>query len=460
MNFTVLVISQTLLSAYDNAIDSAEANAILTHISLMETARIGFVIGMEERLTRPVEDPFIAQQLLLVFSSLATKGSDEVEDRIMSVLSRRVAALNRQTQPDLSEINLSLLALGNTGSKLSISLIFSLFDTNSSDYDHIKLAAIDALSKVTDDPVVLAKLEELLQEDSSIEYAAAIIETLQAGFEYMKKMERDLVEYSILINSHTLLYSVAEAVSYTNDTDLHSMMEEYLIKIKADNIIFDLIYSESSPLGNRGKRGTDWDSSSSSDYNYVDTLVNRQTHVSTYSRHRAYINSKTIGISDANVKVAYGYFGGIGTHCDRLKVFGRCIVVGKLLDRTRTLADIKFDVVVTTTSASVVAYVRIGSNTLLNYRYQNSIDHCRSFTRAIADYRIRLFTLRQDIFVYVGYLTLSVDLHVHFNLDVNANICIGRTGTEVTGALGAITPTAGVTLRGGVSGNLLVSNLS
>jgi hypothetical protein len=440
--------------------DTAEANAILTYITLMETVRIGFVIGMEERLTRPADDAFITRQLFLAFSSLATKGSDEVEDRVMTVLSRRATALNHQPQPDLSDVSLMLLALGNTGSKQSLPLIFSFLNTNSSDYDHIKLAAIDALSKVTDDALVLAKLEELLLEDSSIEYAAAIIESLQAGYEYMKQTERDLEEYSVTINSHSLLYSLAEAVTYTNDTDLHSMMEEYLKKIEADDVIFALIYSEGGPLGTRGRRGTsDWDSSRSSDYNYVDSLVNRQAHVRTYGLHRAYINSKTIGITDANVKVAYGYFAGTSTHCDRLKVFGRCIVVGKLLSKTQTLADIKFDIVGTTTSGSVEALVRIGSATLLNYRYQRTIDHCRSFTRSIARYRRRLFTLQYNLFVYVANLRLSVDLTVQFNLDVNANLCIGRTGTEVSGALGAITPTAGVTLSGGVTGNLLVNNL-
>ena len=213
----------------------------------MEAARIGFVIGMEERLSRPVEDSLTEQQLLLVFGSLATKGSDEVEDRVMNVLSRRAAVLNHQTQPDFSEINLLLLALGNTGSKLSVSVVLSFLNANNSNYDQIKLAVIDALGKVTNDPVVLSQLEDLLLEDPlSMECAAAIIETLQAGFEYTKRTKQDLEEYSAMVNSHTLLYSLAEAVSYTNDTDLHSMMEEYLIKIKADNVIFDLIYTESS----------------------------------------------------------------------------------------------------------------------------------------------------------------------------------------------------------------------
>lgn len=149
---------QALLNAYDNAMDDDEVNVILTHISLMETARIGFVIGMEERLARPSEDTSLSNQLLLVFSTLATKGTDEVEDRVMTVLSIRAMAFKTQMQPDLSDVNLMLHALGNTGSKLSISLIFSFLSTDSDDYDQIKLSVIDALAKVTDDPIVLTRL--------------------------------------------------------------------------------------------------------------------------------------------------------------------------------------------------------------------------------------------------------------------------------------------------------------
>lgn len=344
------------MNAYDNAMDGNEANVILTHISFMSMVRIGFVIGMEERLTRPTEDTFLSHQLLLVFSSLATKGSDEVEDRVMNALSTRVASLRSQAQPDMSEVDLMLRALGNTGSKLSIPLIFSFLDLND---DQIKFAAIDALGKVTDDPAVLSRLEHLLQEDSSDECAAAVIETLQTGFQYAKKMQRDMVQYSSQIQSHTLLYTLAEVVSFSNNTELHSMMVEYFNKVEADDIIFDLIYDEDSPLGSRGKRSTtDWDNGGNSDYNYVESLVNRQNQANTYNRHSAYLNSKTIGTNEANIKIAYGYFAGTNTHCDQMKTFGRCIVLGTLLSRTETIADVKFDIQATTTSASVIAFVR------------------------------------------------------------------------------------------------------
>ena len=186
--------------------------------------------------------------------------------------------------------------------------------------------------------------------------------------------------------------------------------------------------------------------------------MNRQAHVNTYNRHRAYLNSHTIGVSDANVKIAYGYFAGTNTHCDQLKTFGRFIVVGKVLSYTRTFGDVKFDLEATTTSISLVTYVRIGTTTLLDVNEQRSLSSpCYLYTNSIREFRHRIFRWSYSIFVYVGYLTLHVDVTAHFNLDVNANFCIGRTGTEVTGALAALTPTAGITLGGGVTGNLLVN---
>ena len=447
------------MNAYDNALDDAEDNVILTHISFMKTVSIEFVIGIEDRLARLSNDEFLNDQLLLVFGSLATKGSEEVERRVLSFLSAKASSLNAQSMPELKEIKILIHALGNTGSKLSIAPILSFTD-KSYDYDEIKMAVIDALNKVTDDAEVLARLEDFLIEDSSIECLAAIIETLHTGHGYMKENKQVLAEYVNTIKSHTLLKSLVEAVSLINDTDLHTMLEEYLVKIDAEEEVFDLLYTFTGSLGKRGKRGTsDWDSSFNSDYNYVDSLVNRQTDVNTYPRHTAYIHSPNkIGIDEANIVIAYGYFAGTSTHCDRMKAFGRGVVVGKLFHRTSTLADMKVDVTITSTSASFIAFVKIGSNTLLDTSIQRSLSsHCYPYNRNLAEFRKRLFSWRFSLFVYVGTLSLTIHLDAVFDVDVNTNACIGRTGTEVSGALGAFSPTIGVILTGGVSANILVS---
>ena len=451
------------MNAYDNALDDAEDNVILTHISFMKTVSIEFVIGIEDRLARLSNDEFLNDQLLLVFGSTATKGSEEVEKRVLSFLSAKASSLiNAQSTPELKEIKILIHALGNTGSKLSIAPILS-FTNKSYDYNEIKMIVIDALNKVTDDVEVLARLEDFLIEDSSIECLGAITETLQTGYDHMKKSKQVLAEYVNTIKSHTLLKSLVEAVSLINDTDLHTMLEEYLIKIDAEEEVFDLLYNYTftGSLGKRGKRGTPhWSSRSNSNYNKVRSFESRQADMNTYPSHIAYIHSPDrIGVSDANIVIAYGYFAGTSTYCDRMKVFGRGVVVGKLFRKTYTLADMKVDVSITSSSASFIAFVKIGSNTLLNLdtSIQRSSSHCYSSNHNLAEFRKRLFSLRFSFFVYVATLSLSIHLDVVFDVDVNTRACIGRTGTEVSGALATFSPTIGVVLTGGVSANLLVS---
>ena len=58
--------------------------------------------------------------------------------------------------------------------------------------------------------------------------------------------------------------------------------------------------------------------------------------------------------------------------------------------------------------------------------------------------------------MYVGTLSLYVNVYFQFNLNINSNTCIGHTGNGVSGALSAILPSVGLTVEGGVTGNLLV----
>ena len=439
------------------------------HISFMKTVSIEFVIGIEDRLGRISDDEFLNDQLLLVFGSTATKGSKEVERRVLSFLSAKASSLNA-TQ-ELKEIKILIHALGNTGSKLSIAPILS-FMNEYYNYDEIKMTVIDALNKVTDDVEVLARLEDFLIEDSSIECLAAITETLQTGYDHMKKNKQVLAEYVNTIKSHTLLKSLVEAVSLINDTDLHTMLEEFLVKIDADI----MPYTFPSSLGKRGKRDTlNWDSSHS-DYNYVEALVNRHTHMNTYPRHVAYMHSKVIGIDDANIKIAYRYFAGTSTDCDKMKAFSRCVVVGKLFSSTRTLIDIKVDVevdatvnstwsasaIANSTWLSVIAFARIGGYNLLDLDYsqqRSASSNCSSYNHVMPELHIRLFSQSYDFFLYIAYVSLTVHSDAIFTSNVITNACIGN-GTDVSGAMNVLSPTVTVTLSGGVSVNLLVRKKS
>ena len=456
---------QALLDALNSTNDSLEANAILTHISFLDWASLDLVIGLEDHLRNPNPEfnDSISDQLLLVYGSLATKGSEEVEVRVMNYLNTISLSINSQSDPDLSRSILVVHALGNTGSESSLTVILSFLNRSAqhSESKEMKLAVIDALSKLTDKDTVLTVLEEFLVPGTSDseEYVAAVIETLDHGFEYVESRQQQVDEYITYLTSHTILYSIVRVSASINSTDLHMMVVDYFKKIDSKDLLFEILERESTIPGGRAKRQTsDWDSSSNSDYNYVASLSTRQSDVNTYPRHNAYITSKTIGISKANIKVASGYFVGTNTHCDRMKAFTRAFVKGKILSRTATLADLKLQVTASTTSISVSLYGRVGSNTLLNYNTNRALSSpCRADTRRISRYRRTLFRFSIPVYIYVATLRISISLHGQLDVNFNTNVCIGRTGTEVSGALGALTPTVGVSIEGSVSASLLVS---
>ena len=465
--FFFILTFQALLNVLDNTNDNLEVNSILTHISFLDWASLDLVIGLEDHLRNPNANlnANISDQLLLVYGSLATKGSEEVEVRVMNYLNTVSSSINSQSDPDLSRSILVVHALGNTGSESSLTVILSFLNRSAqhSELKEMKLAVIDALSKLTDKDTVLTVLEDFLvpETSDSEEYVAAVIETLDHGFEYVESRRQQVDEYITYLTSHTILYSIVRVSASINSTDLHMMVVDYFKKINSKDLLFEILERESTIPGGRAKRQTsDWDSSSNSDYNYIASLSTRRSDVNTYPRHRAYITSKTIGISKANIKIASGYFAGIGTHCDRMKAFARGIVKATVLSRSATLADLKFQLTASTTSISISLYARVGTNTLLDFGFNRALSsHCRADSRPLGRYRRTLFRFRIPVSVFGVPLTISIALRGQLDINFNTNVCIGRTGTEASGALGALTFRLGVTIEGSVSASLLVSDI-
>ena len=435
--------------------DSLEANSVLTHISFLDWVSLDLVVGLEDHLLNPSTrfNVSISDQLLLVYGSLATKGSEEVEVRVMRYLNIVSLSINSQSDPNLSQSILVVHALGNTGSESSLTVILSFLNRSAqhSESKEMKLAVIDALSKLTDKDTVLTVLEEFLVPGTSDseEYVAAVVETLDHGFEYVESRRQQVDEYITYLTSHTILYSIVRVSASINSTDLHMMVVDYFKKIDSKDLLFEILERESTIPGGRAKRQTsDWDSSSNSDYNCVASLSTRQNDVNTYPHHRAYINSTTIGISEGNIKVAGGYFAGIGTHCDKMKAFARGIVKGRVLSWTATLVDFKFKLTASaTTSISIDLYARVGSNILLDYNNQTP---CKIYSYN-KRYRRTLYHFNKVVPIFSIPLTISIALHGQVDINFNTNVCIGRTGKEASGALGALIFKLGVSIEGSAS---------
>ena len=445
---------QGLLGALDSAQNETEANDILVHISFLTSVDIELILGLENRLQNGSLNKSFQDQLLLVYGSLAMKGNEEVEYRVMDELIGRCMYHHNSSISFSSTI--ILLALGNTGSKLAVAPILS-FLNNMSEYEDIEVPlAINALFKLTDDVAVLSKLEELVRGHNSLSLMTAVIETLHNGLDFVKENNGSSEKYKSLIKSHSLLVIIARAVSMHNDSELYKEAVEYFSEIEVPQEIFELLQQSTRV---RKKRYTivsyNWDSSHP-DYNYIASRASRVNDEAMYPQHIAYLSSKRVGNSDVYLKIIRGLFAGVSNNCDKMKVFGRIRARSRVLNYKRTLADAKLELRLTTTTAKFIAYVRFGSNTLINTDKSPSISNCWKKSSNLLNYRRLLHTIYSPIFVYVATLKLYISLYFQFNLNLNSNICIGRTGTEVSGALGAISPSAGLTVEGGVTGNLLV----
>lgn len=447
---------QALLNAFDGVTEDTEANNILAHISFLNTAHLRLVTNLEERLHRAKYSQNLRNQLLLVYGSLAMKGSQEVEYRVMDQLIGIVIQYRNNTCD--FPMSVILIALGNSGSKLSITPILSfLNNSNDNDEDYKVKMVLKALFKVTEDEVVLSELDKLLQGNVSASTITAVIETLHNGLEHIRRdnTKLNLARYLSNIKNHHLLETLARAASQHNNSDLYSMASIYLTEINASSEIMHILHSN-QPESHRQKRDTtDWDSPNP-DFEYVASRANRISDEITYPTHQTYLLSKTLGVDYANLTIAGGFFAGL-SHCGNIKVFGRVIAVGKVLTYKATVADALFDLRLTTYSGSITAYVKIGEHMLLDIGQQNRISHsCWNIKKSLLRLKQNVFTFSYPVFVYVGYLTLQVDAYVKFHLGFNTNLCIDQSGATVTGALGAISPSIGLLIEGSVIGNLAV----
>ena len=230
---------QALLGALDSAQDETEANDILVHISFLTSVNIELILRLEDRLQNTSFSKSLQDQLLLVYGSLATKGNKEVEFRVMDELIGKCMDYHNSSNSFSSTI--ILLALGNTGSKLSVTPIMSFLDNSSENKDVDVPLVINALFKVTDNAEVLSKLEQLIRGHNSLSLVTAVLETLHNGLDFVKESNGSAEKYLSIIKSHSLLVVIASAVSTHNNSELYKEAVEYFSEIKVPQETFELL---------------------------------------------------------------------------------------------------------------------------------------------------------------------------------------------------------------------------
>ena len=205
----------------------------------------------------------------------------------------------------------------------------------------------------------------------------------------------------------------------------------------------------------RIKRGSDWNSTTSSYYDLVASYSQRRDDVLTYPAHKAFIWGNQYGISNLNLRVGAGAF--IGVNCGNttksMKIFAKTAAVVHLLGRTINVAHLEYSDYTENGTLYHNIYVKLGPSVRkrINKEYDLS---CRSGHANLWDTSFTIFNLRFSFFVYVT----TIDFYIKgtANTRGDSSICLCP---ENLIACANVVPSVTLRVNGGARAGLAVSSL-
>ena len=406
---------------------------------------MGFVDSLEQYILLAIEDSRDVDPLLLAFGAIASNAQPQVVYEIATFLLGLHETLIMSTN-DTSGLTSLLLAMGNTGSDHVVDVILSYIDSSVSD---IQTAAIRALLKFTHLEQVTISLAELLEINPTEETVILITHTLVKGHRYSTDQDIEIAPEVV----YPLIQNLISAVWQFNNTDLALIVAAYISEVGGEHSS-----SLIAELQTRFRRGTsDWDSSSSSDYNLVASLSSRRQDVTTHPRHRAYIWGKTLGISKANLKAAAGVFFGRSDDCDNIKGYAKAYAECNVLSRKRTLADVEILLQKRPYSINGRLYAQIGGNTLVNMNLNiDGSNQCRTYNTPLTRSRYRLFGFTYSIFVYVGTVSAGIHVDIGVSVSFDAQLCSSSSVYNLASGSAGLVPQINLYAGGSARVTLLV----
>ena len=424
---------QALIKALQHASTESERTSIVSYIAFIRHASPTLLTELEEVINSADDhlDP-----LLLAYGALASETTEESEQRIVTFL------LNRMEDAPRSATIHYIHALGNTGSPFALDTITSFHNHSAIE---VQLASIGAMRKLVNNPLVEETLYSILQSmPTSYEHVVAIAETLSEGAKYFE--ERD-IDYTPSIELQTALVASAVQLGDVELAEIVLSLVETFETPESEGLVDALADVKNSI---RGRRGTDWDASNS-DYNIVASQSSRAADVRNYPNHRAYIWGKTLGISQANIKVGAGFFVGYHPTCRNLKAFGKAIARANLLRWSWNILHAEVLLEKTDSQVRAKLYFKLLSNVLID-RSRATCTPSPSRT-LYSSRRYSLSRVSYSIFIYVGTLSLYLQPHIQAHLDFRTEYCVNLRRLRAFAGIG---PRLTFTVEGGVRGNLLV----
>ena len=423
----------------------AERVDIIAFIAFIRGACPALLEELERQMTK--SDDYL-DPLLLTYGALASETTMASEQRIVSFLLSRL-----QQAPTNTTILVHFIhALGNTGSYYALDTIVSYLNHSTL---QVQLVSISAMRKLVNDPVVEDLLLALLQATPvSVEHVVAIAETLIAGYKYLDEEEVDYTP------SLSLQMALVAATLQLGDVEFAELVLSFIEnfgnqRTKKLVVVLEQAIAEGkeSRVQIRGKRGTDWDEYNS-DYNIVASQSSRAADVRNYPSHRAFIHGKTLGISEANIKVGGGIFMGINnSSCPNFKAFGKVAAEANVLDWSWNI--ISGEVLLEKRNDSLYSklYFKVLSNVIVEYYNEYNFSDCYRPLQTLYSKRYSLRRVSYSIFIYVGTLSFYIQPHVEAHLDSRQELCTNGSGLS---ALVGIGPRISFIVEGGVRVNLLV----
>ena len=422
-----------------------EKESIITHIAFINNAHMDFVEKLEDLITKETVN---TDSLLLDYGALAASTSSRVQQRIVLFLKRRL--IQKMELNDTTNTVHLLHALGNTGSKHIINLLFDYLAH--SDSVEIQLAAIGAMRKLTAQQPVQEVFVAILESNPQEYFVEAIAKTLLTGREFSHVMGMHINENTRLLNA-----LVTSSLRFGNNSELHHLVHSYLELVNtAESRRLRKLLEQ--PVSHRVRReSTDNWTSPDPVYNCISPLSSRQSDVTSYPLHIAYLWKRRFGLSDVNVQAAAGLFGGIGGSGD-VKLFAKAIAKGRLFSRSRTIVAASTTVLYRSDGLQIQLYIEIGGNILLNWNHTNFTSCClRENLQHMSQHRIIGFT--HSVWVYITSIHFFVELNAKLNVSLQGEVCLSGTNADVYDPLHgrmSLTSTVSIVPEGGASITFLV----
>ena len=348
-----------------------------------------------------------------------------------------------------------IYALGNTGTEQALPTIIEYLHYPTL---NLRLVAVNSLTKLTHVQLVQDTFIHMLTvENQNEKMVSAIVEVLVIGTEYSQQHDLSIEPKEELISA-----LVSAALTF-NNTDLHELVASYLHGLTSGKAATELQRLQDNRLSEtRKKRGTtNWNDGNDL-YDLIASQSSRTSDEAIYPAHRAYLWGYQIGIDEANLQLAAGVFAGVSSDCvANMKVFGKAVAQGNLLGRSYTFAHAEFLLEKENYNIRGKIYCIIRGNVLVDEdRTVDARYSCLTRSRPLSSSRYRILGFSYNIFIYVGFLRVSVYMDAEFNMNFNQEMCGGFSGSsgEVASfdALAGVDPTFVAIAGGSASASLVV----